>query len=181
MQSVRIVSGISLATVLWATATTTCSAAAVGSAKPGVYRETPGPHIMLIADVEGTAPEPRWAGRDLDRNTLRGCAPATGNGDVNTAIIDANGKIETFVCPTPGGDQTLNFGEQAGVLNPDGTSSIADVATGATTTGAVVGAAAILAGVIGGGIGAMNVENSNNPPVLPSPTCVSTPCPFNPP
>src|SRR4051794_2250688 len=99
MRSVRILSGISLATVLWATATAPCSAAAVRGAtfmKPDVYRDIPGTNITLIADVAGT--EPSWAGRDLDRNTMRGCAPATGNGDVNTAVIDANGKIETFVC-----------------------------------------------------------------------------------
>jgi hypothetical protein len=150
--------------------------------KPGVYRDIPGTNITLIADAQGTAPEPSWAGRDLDRHTQRGCAPATGNGDANTAVIDANGKIETFVCPAVGGDQTLNFGEQAGVISPDGTSSIADIATGATTAEALVGAAAILAGVIGGGIGAISVENSNNPPVLPSPlSCLSPPCPFNPP
>jgi hypothetical protein len=173
MQSVRIVSGISLATVLWATATATCSAAAVGSAtfmKPGVYKDIPETNITLIAGAE-----------DLDRLMQRGCTRPKGNGDVNTAVIDENGKIETFVCPAVGGDQTLNFGEQAGVVNPDGTSSVADIATGATTAEAVVGAAAILAGVIGGGIGAISVENSNNPPVLPSATCLSPPCPFNPP
>jgi hypothetical protein len=66
-----------------------------------------------------------------DGRSHRCCAPPKGKGDVNTAIIDPNGTIETLNCPTPAGDLTLSFGEEAGVVTPEGTSAIREVAAGA--------------------------------------------------
>jgi hypothetical protein len=66
-----------------------------------------------------------------DGRSHRCCAPPKGKGDVSTAIIDPNGTIETLNCPTPAGDLTLSFGEEAGVVTPEGTSAIREVAAGA--------------------------------------------------
>jgi len=153
MHSVHLFSGITLATVLYATATATCSAAAVGSTaltNPRLYRNSAGTSITLVAQ------------EDTDRLTRRGCVPPKKD-EVNTAIIDANGKIETFVCPNPTGDVTLNFGEQAGGVNPDGTSAIGDVAVGATGIEGALAVAGIGAAIgIGAGLGL-----AGPPPVIP--------------
>jgi len=88
-----------------------------------MYRNDAGASITLVAEDHS------------ERLRQRGCVPPK-RGEVNTGIIDANGKIDTFACPTPVGDQTLSFGEQADVVNPDGTSSIAaDVGAGTSTVG----------------------------------------------
>ena len=54
----------------------------------------------------------------------RGCVLLKGSGGVNTAIIDANGNIQTSNRAQPSGDQTLTFGMQAGVLDAAGNSLI---------------------------------------------------------
>jgi|tagenome__1003787_1003787.scaffolds.fasta_scaffold19478351_1 hypothetical protein len=157
MHSVNIVSSIALATVLYATATATCSAAAVGSTTltdPGLYRNSAGTSITLVAE------------QDSDRLTRRGCVPPK-NGEVNTAIIDANGKIETFVCPNPTGDVTLDFGEQAGVVTPEGTSAIGDVAVGATGVEGALALAGVGAAIgIGAGLGLGGPSSPPGPPVI---------------
>jgi hypothetical protein len=159
MHSVHLFSGITLATVLYATATATCSAAAVGSTaltNPRLYRNSAGTSITLVAQ------------EDTDRLTRRGCVPPKKD-EVNTAIIDANGKIETFVCPNPTGDVTLNFGEQAGVVTPEGTSAIADVGVGASAAGGALGIVAGIAG-IAGAVGVSGIAGNTPPgppPVLP--------------
>jgi hypothetical protein len=140
MHSAHTFSGIALATVLWATATATCSAAVVGSAtlmNPGVYRNSAGTSITLVAE------------EDSDRLKRRGCGSPKKDEVVNTAVIDANGTIETFVCPNPGGDQTLSFGEEAGLVNPDGTSSTAEAGEG-TSTAALAGIGASVGAPPGG-------------------------------
>jgi hypothetical protein len=165
---VHIVSRIGLATVLWATATATCSAAAVGGAtfaKPGAYGNNAETNITLIADVAGTPVEAENCNSppSADGRSHRCCTPPKGKGDVNTAIIDPTGKIETLNCPNPTGDVTLNFGEQAGVVNPDGTSAIGDVAVGATGIEGALAVAGIGAAIgIGAGLGL-----AGPPPVIP--------------
>jgi hypothetical protein len=165
---VHIVSRIGLATVLWATATATCSAAAVGGAtfaKPGAYGNNAETNITLIADVAGTPVEAENCNSppSADGRSHRCCTPPKGKGDVNTAIIDPTGKIETLNCPNPTGDVTLNFGEQAGVVNPDGTSAIGDVAVGATGIEGALALAGVGAAIgIGGGLGL-----GGPPPVIP--------------
>jgi len=54
----------------------------------------------------------------------RSCVLLKGSGGVNTAIIDANGNIQTSNRAQPSGDQTLTFGMQAGVLDAAGNSLI---------------------------------------------------------
>jgi hypothetical protein len=158
MHSVHLFSGITLATVLYATATATCSAAAVGSTtitNPRLYRNSAGTSITLVAQ------------EDTDRLTRRGCVPPKKD-EVNTAIIDANGKIETFVCPNPTGDVTLNFGEQAGVVTPEGTSAIGDVAAAATGVEGALALAGVGAAIgIGGGLGLGGPSSPPGPPVIP--------------
>ena len=106
-----------------------------------------------IAEVQTAASITLVAEEDSDRLALRGCVSPK-KGDVNTAIIDPTGKIETLNCPNPTGDVTLNFGEQAGVVNPDGTSAIGDVAVGATGIEGALALAGIGAAIgIGGGLG----------------------------
>ena len=130
---VHIVSRIALAAVLWATATATCSAAAVGSATFAKPRGT----ATVLRQASRWLPaspvqaENRNSPPTADGRSHRCCAPPKGKGDVSTAIIDPNGTIETLNCPTPAGDLTLNFGEEAGVVTPEGTSAIRDVAVGA--------------------------------------------------
>ena len=153
MHSVQTISGIALATVLWATATATCSAAAVGSARlinPEVYRNSAETSITLVAE------------EDSERLRRRGCNAPKKDAVVNTAVIDADGKIETFICPNPTGDQTLGFGEEAGVVNADGTSSIADAGEG-TSTAAAAGLA------LGASVGAPPGGSPVLPPFLSLP------------
>src|SRR5215213_10034037 len=80
MQSQRLVLRIALGAVIWATATTTCSAAVVGSAtftKPGVFRNSAGTTITLSPgapveadDLVNTDREGRGKLRFLDGSNL---------------------------------------------------------------------------------------------------------------
>ena len=102
-----------------------------------MYRNSAETSITLVAE------------EDSQRLRRRGCNAPKKDAVVNTAVIDADGKIETFICPNPTGDQTLGFGEEAGVVNPDGTSSIADAGEG-TSTAALAGIGASVGAPPGG-------------------------------
>jgi len=162
---VHFVSRIGFVTVLCAIGTATCWAGAP-FAKPGAYGTSAETNIILIASsTAGTSIEAENCNSPptADGRSHRCCTPPKGKGDVNTAIVDPNGKIETLNCPNPTGDVTLEFGEQAGVVTPEGTSAIGEVAAGATGIEGALAVAGIGAAIgIGGGLGL-----GGPPPVIP--------------
>src|SRR3954454_352577 len=119
----------------------------------------------------------------------RRCVLLKGSGGPNTAIVDANGNIETSTRAQPSGDQTLTFGMQAGVLDAAGNSLIVTTSFAAAPpileAGLVLGAGAaigITTGVLSQQKGLSREEIlaltqllSNAPPVAPESPCIS-PC-----
>jgi FecR-like protein len=84
----------------------------------------PGPIVTTVQTFEGRV-----------ELCAKVCVLLKGSGGgVNTAIVDANGNVQTFNRQAQSGDRTLTFGMDAGVINPDGTSALADLGIGPAAT-----------------------------------------------